>query len=554
MDNIALEILSAYEDINVETSVSTEDAIIFRLGEMRFALLCPEKDNITSCPVVFALDVTTFNHPHILLNEIDFKGNSVLPKGKYRSVCLYESGSIINAIMSYDEKIVDAIERLITLLSLPPLQREKEFQKEFLFYWNSVAQNGKRDIYLNNNNTFSTLSVYQGNDRIRYIAPNVWLSDLDTTCDGNRVWQQRVDIAAIFLPIIDNRGILPPRSEHPWGKDDVLEIICSDTVNHITYDSFLQLGLERTMYDTLDIVFGITATETPFTFLVRIKFHGGNQNSIRERLIHNIHSVEMLQSEEIDYNHLNQVIGNSTVNLSKKVLLIGAGSLGSYVASELVKNGFKNLTIYDGDTLSPENFMRWYYSGILKSGKKASLLGFYLEMMHPEICVNSYDMNIDPEHLIEEMSTADYIIFTVGSSDTQIKLNRVLKESGCKAKVIFAWLEAGGQYSHLLRVDYSISGCFECLFTDNTGNMINNQANISGNETVKLNTIHNGCGATRVAYGTSVLLRTTSVLLDILRREELETVQCNYLVNISRDNVSYNCTSFVKEACRCCGN
>src|SRR5699024_9037216 len=125
---------------------------IFRLGEMRFALLCPEKDNITSCPVIFAMDVTTFNHPHILLNEIDFKVNSVLPKGKYRSVCLYESGSIINAIMSYDEKIVDAIERLITLLSLPPLQREKEFQKEFLFYWNSVAQNGKRDIYLNNNN------------------------------------------------------------------------------------------------------------------------------------------------------------------------------------------------------------------------------------------------------------------------------------------------------------------------------------------------------------------------------------------------------------------
>ena len=164
MDNIALEILSAYEDINVETSASTEDAIIFRLGEMRFALLCPEKDDITSYPFIFALDVTTCDQPHILLNEIDFKGNSVLPKGKYRSVCLYEGGSIINAIMSYDEKIIDAIERLITLLSLPPLQREKEFQKEFLFYWNNVAQNGKRDIYLNNNNTFSALSVYQNKE------------------------------------------------------------------------------------------------------------------------------------------------------------------------------------------------------------------------------------------------------------------------------------------------------------------------------------------------------------------------------------------------------
>ncbi|WP_209345208.1 ThiF family adenylyltransferase [Flavonifractor sp. AGMB03687] len=554
MDNIAFEILSAYEELDVEPSVSTEDVIVFRLEEMRFAFLCPKKDSITSCAHIFALDVETFDQPHILLNEIDFEGNSTLPKGKYRSVCLYESGSIINALVSYEEKIVDAIERLLALLSLSPLQKEKEFQKEFLFYWNNAAQNGKRDIYLDNDTAFSILSVYQSKDRVRYIAPNVCLSDLDATRNGNRVWQQRVDIAAIFLPIIDNRGILPPRNNHPWGKEQILEIVCSDTTNHISRDTFLQLRLGQTKYDTLDIVFGMTITKTPYTFLARIKFHGGNQNSMLERLIHNIHSVEMLQSEEIDYRHLNQVIGNSTGNLSKKVLLIGAGSLGSYVASELVKNGFKDLTIYDGDALSPENFMRWYCSGIFKNGKKASLLGFYLEMMHPEIHVDTHDENIDAAKLIKEMPTADYIIFTVGSSDTQLRLNRVLKENGCKAKVLFAWLEAGGQHSHLLRVDYSTSGCFECLFTDNVGNMVNNQANITADEDIELNTIRNGCGATRVAYGTSVLLRTTSALLDILHKEEFENVQGNYLVNISPNSVAYDYASFTKEACRCCGN
>lgn len=554
MDNIAFDILSAYEELNVDSSVSTEDVIVFRLEEMSFAFLCPEKDITTSCALIFVLDATTFDQPHIMLNEIDFRGNSVLPKGNYRSVCLYESGSIINALMSYEEKIVDAIERLITLLSLSPLQKEKEFQKEFIFYWNSIAQGGKRDIYLDNANAFSVLSVYQSKDSVRYIAPDVSLSDLDNTCDGNRAWQKRVDITAVFLPIIDNRGILPPRKDHPWGKEQILEIVCSDTTNHISSDAFLQLGLERTKYDTLDIVFGMVIMQTQITFLVRTKFHGGNQNSILERLIHNIHSVEILQSEEIDYRHLNQVIGNSTGNLRKKVLLIGAGSLGSYVASELVKNGFKNLTIYDGDTLSPENFMRWYYSGILKSGKKASLFGFYLEMMHPEIHVETHDVNIDTEKLIKEMPAADYIIFTVGNSDTQLRLNRVLKENSCKAKVLFVWLEAGGQHSHLLRVDYSISGCFECLFTDNAGNMVNNQANITADAAVELNTIRNGCGATRAAYGTSVLLRTTSVLLDILHKEEFETVQSNYLVNISPDDVACDYDSIMKEACRCCGN
>ena len=554
MDNIAFEILSTYEEIDVDPSTSTEDAIVFRLREMRFAFLCPEKDSITSSASIFALDNATFGQPHILLNEIDFKGNSVLPKGKYRSVCLYESGSIINSLMSYEEKIVDAIERLITLLSLPPLQKEKEFQKEFLLYWNSVAQNGNRDIYLDGNNTFSGLSVYQNKDHIRYIAPNISLSDLNATHDGNRIWRQRVDVTAIFVPIIESRGILPPKKDSAWGKEQIIEIVCSDSTNHISHDTFHRLELEQAKYDTLDIVFGMTITQTPFTFLARIKFQGGNQKPILERLIHNIRSVEMLQSKEVDYYHLSQAIGNSTCNLNKKVLLIGAGALGSYVASELVKNGFKNLTIYDEDTLSSENFMRWYYSGIFKSGKKVSILGLCLEMMHPEIHIDIHDVNIDAERLIEEMPDTDYIIFTVGSSDTQLKLNRILKENDCKAKVIFAWLEAGGLHSHLLRVDYCTNGCFECLFTDNAGNMVNNQANLTADEAVEQNTIRNSCGATRAAYGTSVLLRTTSALLDVLHKEEFETIPNNYLVNISPDGVTYDYTSFVREACHCCGN
>ncbi len=554
MDNTAYVILSAYEELELEPPFPNDDVVIFKIGKMRFAFLCPEKDSITSYAVVFALDVATFDQPHILLEEVDFKGNAILPKGKYRRVCLHESGSIIHALMSYEEKIVDAIERLIMLLSLSPLQKEKEFQKEFLFYWNDFAQGGKREIFLNNDDSFCVLSVFQSNAGLRYIAPKVNLSDLDFVRNSNKGWQQRVDIAAVFLPIIDNRGILPPTKDHPWGKEQIREIVFSDTTNHISEDTFRLLGLEQTKYDTLDIVFGMTVTQTPYTFLARVKFHGGTRASLLERLAHNIQSVQGLRCKEMDFCHLNQIIGNCQDNMNKKVLLIGAGSLGSYVGSELVKNGFKDLTIYDGDSLSQENFMRWYYSGIITEGKKASLLGSYLEMMHPEIHVIAHNENINAPKIVEEMASADYIIFTVGSSDTQLQLNRVLKENNCTSKVLFAWLEAGGLHSHILKIDYSMNGCYECLFTDNKGNMVNNQANFTAGEVVEQYTIRNGCGGTRVAYGTSVLLRTTSVLLDVLHKEEFNEVQGNYLVNISPDAVEYDYDSFVKEACHCCGN
>ena len=554
MDNIAYEIIASYEEFNIESSPTIEDAVIFRFGTRRFAYLSPEKDGISSNGCIFSLDDATFDQPHILLHEIDFAGNTVLPKGKYRSVCLYENGSVIYSLMSYEEKIVDALERLIELLTLSPLQKEKEFQKEFLFYWNAVAQPGKREIYLNNDNTFSNLSVYQSSECTRYVAPTNYLNDLDFVRDGKRTWQQRIDTTAIYLPIIDNRGILPPTKNHPWNKEHILEIICSDFTNHISTESYLHLDTIQTKYDTLDIVFGITIMQVPYRFLTRITFHGGSGKSLLERITSNIHSVEMLQSKNMDYCYLNQVIGNNISHIGKKVLLIGAGSLGSYVASELAKNGFNNLSIYDGDDLSSENFMRWYYSGIFNNGKKASRLDILLELMHPEIHVDAHNEDIGSDKLIEEMSSAEYIIFTIGSSDTQLRLNRILRENGCKAKVLFAWLEAGGQYSHVLRVDYNASGCFECLFTDDAGNMVNNQANVTADEIVELNTIRNGCGATRAAYGTSVLLRTTSVLLDVLHKEELDPSLENYLVNISPDSVVYDGGAFAKEVCHCCGN
>lgn len=554
MDNIAFEIISSYEQISVESSPDIEEVIIFSYGERRFAFICPQKDDPASSGCMLTLNDTLFNQPHILLREIDFEGCSTLPPGKYRNICLYESGSIVYSLLSYEDKIIDAIERLLTLLNLSPMQKEKEFQKEFLVYWNTVAKGGKRDIYLEDDQSFSVLSVYQSKDLVRYVAPKIHLNDLDSISDGKKIWQQHIDISALYMPIIDNRGILPPTKDFCWGKKQILEIICSDTTNHISAEAFQHLGSMQIKYDTLDIVFGMTVTQVPYTFLVRINFNGGNEFSLLERINNNIRSIEMLQCKRMDYSYLNRIIGNSTNNIDKKILLIGAGSLGSYIASELVKNGFNNITLYDGDDLVSENFMRWYYSGIFKNSKKASQIKFFLELMHPEIHVDAHNEYIDSKKIVENLISADYIIFTIGSSDTQLCLNRVLQENGCKAKVLYAWLEAGGHHSHILKINYNFPGCYECLFTNDTGDIVNNQANLAEDKVVEFNTIHNGCGATRAAYGTSVLLRTTSVLLDVLNKEEKEKGLGNYLVNITPESVMYDNGSFIKEVCHCCGN
>ncbi len=48
-------------------------------------------------------------------------------------------------------------------------------------------------------------------------------------------------------------------------------------------------------------------------------------------------------------------------HLTKRIVIIGAGAVGSFTALTLAKMGFKNITVYDGDTIDPENMNCQFY-------------------------------------------------------------------------------------------------------------------------------------------------------------------------------------------------
>lgn len=552
--NIAKDILKTYDEITVDYSRSNETVVIFQLFENQFALLCPTLENPASKATILVIDDSEFDFPHIMLREINIDGTSFLPKGKYRYVCLHEAGSLVASIQTYEEKIIDEIERLIELMQLSPVEIEKEYQKEFLYYWNSAASKSNVDLFLGNLQEFMPLKVYQGKDSFRYVSPMVNLSDIDEREKNDKVWQQRVDINAFYIPIIDNRRIIPPVKNQRWGISQIGEIINGKKISHISHETYKQLETQSVKYSIIDLVFSMNIESLPVTFAARITCKDSKAKPLLQKILEDAISVQGLYTKRQDYYYLNKVIGNTSCEYSKNVLLIGAGSLGSYVANEIVKNGFNQITVYDGDSLEPDNFMRWIYGGILNKTYKSTVIKTLLEWIHPEIHVSSNTEHIDDANLIKQMNKYEYIIFTVGSSDVQLKLNRVLKEHGCKAHTIFAWLEAGGIHSHILNINYENPGCYECLFTASDGGVVNNKANIMTEVAVDNNIIRNGCGGTRAAYGTAVLLRTTAALIDLIGKIENHELNSNCLIDITPDHVEYKFDAFVEKECRCCGN
>ena len=112
------------------------------------------------------------------------------------------------------------------------------------------------------------------------------------------------------------------------------------------------------------------------------------------------------------------------------------------------------------------------YGGFGQGLEKPYSLRLFLEYLHPEIHIRAIGKDLDKDALLSEINSQDIIIFTIGNSDKQLYFNNLLKSNNCSIPVIYSWIEAGGNYSHLLKVEYNKKGCFQCLYTDEKGALI----------------------------------------------------------------------------------
>lgn len=555
MDNYltAREILESYEDITIEKQI-LDGVFMIKIFEKEFLMFCPEPDIPESRASIYLYNDEGFDFPHIMLREHEIKDIENFPEGKYRWVCLYEQESIVNSIISFEDKIIDVIDRLIELLTMSESAREKEFQKEFMFYWNSASEKYSASVYLKQEDFFSRMNVYCSKSETRLIEAGVDLSDLNARNKDVRIWQQHIENNVFFIPITDNRDIIPPHRGYSWSVDDVRDIICGKQIDHVSLETYEHIKFESVSTQDVILVFLMKNENSKVTFAAKLRCKNISGRTLMEKICSDALSVEPISTVRKDYFYLSDQIGNDIGLRGKKILLVGGGSLGSYVAFELVKNGVSSLIIYDGDNLTDANIMRWAYAGFGKKTNKATLISFLLEILHPEINVTAIPKDIDEKALVEEAKQVDMIVFTIGSSDSQLKFNHILRKIGCSIPVIYVWIEAGGKFSHILTVEYEKEGCYQCLFTTEDGRMTNNRASVNDDVIFDVSIIRNGCGGTRAAYGTAVILRTVAVLLDTIQRLLSGEISENTLINITPEKIEYPTNIVPMKECKCCGH
>ncbi len=147
----------------------------------------------------------------------------------------------------------------------------------------------------------------------------------------------------------------------------------------------------------------------------------------------------------------------------KLVLVVGDGSVGSYIAEQLVRSGTGKIALQDPDNVELANLSRSCYRLGDVGMKKPHALARHLLNINPTLKVETHvvavqDMGVAA--LADLVSAADMIIATTDDPQAQFALNRFAYGYGKPA--IFVGLYAGAKGGEVVMSIPDRTACFQC--------------------------------------------------------------------------------------------
>ncbi|MBP7953643.1 MAG: ThiF family adenylyltransferase [Nitrosomonas sp.] len=151
-----------------------------------------------------------------------------------------------------------------------------------------------------------------------------------------------------------------------------------------------------------------------------------------------------------------------------KIVLCGAGGIGSIVAESLMRLGIESLTIIDDDKLEESNLHRWQGGTPKDLGKfKAVVLKEKLTAAFPKTNITGINETIYSTKSVDALKLADIIIGAVDNNIARIFISRLAAQyaipylDGAAQIVKSPMTEASAQYKTCFYIPGS-TACFDC--------------------------------------------------------------------------------------------
>ena len=176
----------------------------------------------------------------------------------------------------------------------------------------------------------------------------------------------------------------------------------------------------------------------------------------------------VLSSEQLEHysrNILLQQVGikGQEKLLASKVLVIGAGGLGSPAIMYLAVAGVGTIGIADKDAVELSNLNRQIIHNKNKIGtQKTESAKNTINKLNPDIKVNIYDGIISEENITDLILKYDFIIDATDNFETKFLIN----DTCVKAKKPFSHAGVVGFQGQLMTYVPNKSCCYRCVFKE----------------------------------------------------------------------------------------
>ena len=201
---------------------------------------------------------------------------------------------------------------------------------------------------------------------------------------------------------------------------------------------------------------------------------------------------------------------------SKRVLLIGAGSVGSELADKIGAMGVGHLDITDPDVFTTSNLYRHTLNHQFIGCPKSFAIKCQLESKYPWIKVSHDLARLLDYKQTQFLNRYDLIIVAIGSPTHERIFHDYATKNKLRVPTIYTWLEGYGVGGHAVLNIPNQKGCLRCAYVDlETGRrgLASNLNFLQSDQNIVKN--YAGCGEMFIPYGAMSSAQTALLAGDL---------------------------------------